>query len=155
MQLGTPRELDRKPSWLITNSEELHGTVYFEFLPGPYREKCWGPNSVFLDEETFGFIEPYFEKHVPSYGHYSFVEIDRSVWLDILEDLDSLAEMLDGNPTNADLSVDLGFFSEDTEREFYSHRAENIELLHATVRELSLWVQSKLDEFEVVSLLGV
>lgn len=43
---------------LIRNNKDRDGTCYFEFLPGIYRDKCWNEESVFMDEEVFGFIEP-------------------------------------------------------------------------------------------------
>lgn len=60
---------------LYRSTAELEGTAYIELLPRPYRDQCWRPRSVFLDEEAFGFIEPMIEKLCFKYNHYAFTEI--------------------------------------------------------------------------------
>jgi hypothetical protein len=52
---------------LIQNLTELHGTCYFEILPGKYEGNCWNHNSVFLTEEVFGYLEPVFERNEPDF----------------------------------------------------------------------------------------
>lgn len=34
------------------------GTVFFELLPRPYEKECWNADSIYIDEEVFGLIEP-------------------------------------------------------------------------------------------------
>jgi hypothetical protein len=51
--------------------------VYIELYPGPYREKCWCSDSVFLTEEAFAFVEPIFRRHTPNYDYYTFMELPR------------------------------------------------------------------------------
>ena len=140
---------------LYTSTREIKGTDYFELLPGPYRNEHWGANSVFMDEETFGFIEPIFVKLCPKYGHYALTEIGRPLWQNILEELDALSAVLEKEPTDEVLSSRLGFFYEDTEREFYENRTRNVAQLRQMLRELTAWVRGQLSEQSVISVLGI
>lgn len=140
---------------LHTLTQELRGTAYVELLPGPYRDQCWGPSSVFLDEEAFGFIEPIFRKLCPKYDHYAFTEIGRPLWQDILRELDALATLLDSRPTDEALSSRLGFFFHDTQSKFFENRAESLTRLHALIRELASWIRAQLNEHSVISVLGL
>lgn len=79
------------PIRLIRDTAELSGTCYFEFLPGPYRDKCWNEGSVFLAEEVFRIIEPIIARNEPQFDRYSFVGIRRPTWERILPELERLA----------------------------------------------------------------
>lgn len=41
----------------IYKLDELEGSCYIEVLPGPYRDRCWNEDSIYMDEETFGYLE--------------------------------------------------------------------------------------------------
>lgn len=140
---------------LHTSTKDLEGTAYFELLPGPYREECWGPNSVFLDEEGFGFIEPIFVKLCPKYDHYAFTEIGRPLWQDILKELDRLAAILDDEPTDEVVSSRLGFFFRDTERKFFEDRTTSVAQLRQMLVQLTSWLRFQLNDQSVISVLGL
>ena len=72
---------------LITQLSELHHTVYIELYPGPYRDKCWCSDSVFLTEEAFAFVEPIFRRHTPDYDYYSFMELPRIAGAQVIAEL--------------------------------------------------------------------
>ncbi len=74
-------------SWMIRDQSELESTCYIELLPGKYEGTSWNEESVFFDEECFGFIERKIVRHCPKYDHYSFTDINRSTWEFILADL--------------------------------------------------------------------
>ena len=76
---------------LIQSLSELHGTCYFEFLPGKY----WNQNSVFLTEEVFGYLEPVFKRHEPEFDHYAFIKIPKGMWILIISDFCRLIESLE------------------------------------------------------------
>ena len=142
-------------SWLIRDVNALNGTVYFEFLRGRYQDTCWQPGSVFLDEDSFGYIERYFQKHLPSYDHYSFVQVNGSLWRDILSDLRSLVDFLGTDPSAPELSHRISYFSLEAESNFFSDRSGNVARLRTTVRELCDWVEENLPEYEMISVLGI
>jgi hypothetical protein len=135
---------------LHTSMKDLDGTAYFELLPGPYRGECWGPNSVFLDEEAFGLIEPIFVRLCPKYDHYAFTDIGRPLWRDILTELDALAAVLDDTPTDRELSSRLGFFFRDTERKFFENRTASIVELREMLLGLTSWIRIQLNENSVI-----
>ena len=113
------------PVRLIRDTAELSGTCYFEFLPGPDRDKCWNEGSVFLAEDVFGLVEPIIARHEPAFDHYSFVGIRRPTWARILPELDELGRS-SGDPAVARLSA-----------------------------ELASWLRGQLADFECVSVLGM
>jgi hypothetical protein len=140
---------------LYRDTAELEGTAYFELSPGPYRESCWGPDSVFLDEEAFGFIEPIFERLCPTFGHYAFTEIGRPLWHDILRELDARADMLRGDPSDEHVRATLGFFGLDTDSKFFALPTENKQALRELIEALAAWVRAKLQHHNVMSVLGL
>ena len=140
---------------LFRSTAELEGTAYFELLPGPYRNSCWGPDSVFLDEEGFGFVEPVFVRWCPTFDHYAFTEIGRPLWGDILKELDALADLLRGEPSDENIRATFGFFFGDTEENFFAHPRENRKALREMIESLAGWVRTKLEQHDVVSLLGL
>ena len=95
---------------LICEKGKLEGTAYFELLPGRYKNKCWNEESVFLEEENFGFIEHIIEEWVEKYGHYSFVEVNAQRWEEIVRRLLSMRETLRQAKTIDDLDGHVGFF---------------------------------------------
>jgi len=113
------------PVRLIRDKTELQGTCYFEFLPGPYRKKCWNEGAVFLAEDVFRLFEPIIARHEPRFDHYSFVGILRPTWERILPEFDLLAAASD--------------------------RGEVATL----AGELAAWLRERLAEHECVSVLGM
>ncbi|MDY3555944.1 hypothetical protein R5W24_005090 [Gemmata sp. JC717] len=113
------------PIRLIRDTAELSGTCYFEFLPGPYRGRCWNAGSVFLAEDVFGLIEPVIARHVPEFDHYSFVAVGRATWERVIPDLGR----------EAAASADRAF--------------------GALAGELAAWLREQLDDHECVSVLGM
>lgn len=47
----------------IYKLDELEGSCYIEVLPGPYRDRCWNEDSIYMDEETFGYLESAVKKN--------------------------------------------------------------------------------------------
>src|SRR5947209_17733288 len=88
---------------LIRDKAELHGTCYFELLPGEYKGRCWNDGSVFVAEDAFGLVEPTIERHEPRFDHFSFVSIRRPAWERITADLERLAERTEAAKDVGDL----------------------------------------------------
>lgn len=152
---GEPAETGKQKGMLHRSTRELKGTAYFEFLPGPYREECWGPQSVFLDEEAFGFIEPIFRRLCPDYDHYAFMLIERPVWNAILGELDDLAGFLGGSPDDAALCSRMAFYFETTKESFFAAKERNVDAVREMILELTEWVRAQLETHEMISLLGL
>lgn len=57
--------------------EELEGTCYIEILPGRYKGNCWNKESIFFEEETFGYLERGIEMEFSKYDHFAFNEIPK------------------------------------------------------------------------------
>ncbi len=142
-------------SWLHRSRGELEGTAYFEFLPGLYQGECWGPTSVFLGEEAFGFVEPIFARLCPNYDHYAFTQVRRTLWREVLSELDDIVTVLGGTPSDEILADRLGFFFRDTERKFFESKTANVALLRQTLVDLTSWLRSQLKGHDVISVLGL
>ena len=89
---------------LITQLSELHHTVYIELYPGPYRDKCWCSDSVFLTEEAFAFVEPIFRRHTPDYDYYSFMELPRIAGAQVIAELTGFVRAIRGETLVAPLT---------------------------------------------------
>lgn len=140
---------------LHTSTATLEGTAYFEFLPGKYQNKCWNEASVFLDEEAFGYVEPIFERLVPDYDHYAFVEVQRPRWSPIRAELGRLLWLLNAAPSDGDLSENIGFRFRDTQEKFFAGRPQTIEDVRVMIVDLDTWLERILRDHESVSLLGL
>ncbi|WP_339300803.1 hypothetical protein MKY92_11830 [Paenibacillus sp. FSL R5-0623] len=95
---------------IIRDREELEGTGYIEVLPGKYLGHCWNENSIYFDEEVFGYIEKTIESIFSGYDHYAFNEIHRKTWEVILEDLKTFANLLDEKVTMELINEHVYFF---------------------------------------------
>ena len=42
---------------IIRNKSELEGKAYIEIYPGRYKNTFWNEDSLYFNEESFGFIE--------------------------------------------------------------------------------------------------
>lgn len=140
---------------LIRNKHELQGTCYFEFLPGPYAGNCWNKSSVYLDEETFGFLEPTLVRHARSIDRFSFAVVPSKQWGPIADDLDSLAEFLAKVDSMDAVRDRLGWFFTDSESKFAEHFSANARALATVSRELAVWTRGQLQDHDSISVLGI
>jgi hypothetical protein len=140
---------------LIQNLNELHGTCYFEILPGRYEGNCWNQNSVFMTEEVFGYLEPMFERNEPNFDHYAFIEIKREAWLLIIRDFCSLIEVLEQAQDIQELEGKIGFIFKDSMDRFANDFRSNAVDLIDVLRELSQWLENQLKSYDYLSVLGI
>jgi predicted DNA-binding protein len=141
--------------YLIQRLSELHGTCYFEILPGKYEGKCWNQNSVFLTEEVFGYLEPVFERNELDFDHYAFTEIQKEVWICIISDLCRLIEILEQAQDIHELEDKLGFIFKDSMARFVSNFRSNISALIDLLRKLVQWLENQLQSYDHISVLGI
>ncbi len=142
-------------SWMISDLNELEGTCYIEVLPGKYNGKCWNPQSVFFDEEHFGFIEPTIARHCPKQDHYSFTDINSSIWENILTDLESLRDKVNDASQLSDIRENVGLFFNTTEERFLESEAENMKLLRQMLSDFIQWARTKLESYDNMAVLGI
>src|SRR5262249_9038640 len=93
---------------LHADRSTLVGTQYFELAPSRYTGKHWATGARFIDEYTFSLIEGIFERHVPDYNHFAFVDVSRPTWQLILRDLTSLRVALEESAKGARVTVPFG-----------------------------------------------
>ena len=136
---------------LITQLAELHHTLYIELYPGPYRDKCWCTDSVFLTEEAFAFVEPIFRRHTPNYDYYSFMELPRLAGTQVVADLTALARAIQGEPRVAPLTPGAA--------EAFDLIGQGSSDEHVTVarlvERLASWLEVEYSDAEVISVLGL
>lgn len=140
----------------IDDPSKLIGTAYFEFMAGPYKGRCWNYGSLFLDEESFGFVEPRFQAIVPGYDHYSFTELSVSHVEAIVASLKSFEAEVESATDTESLQLTAGFYYRDTKENFsaaFDSNRKKLLLLSQTIRK---WLQKYgLERRQVVSLLGL
>jgi len=142
-------------SWMIADQDELEGTCYIEVLPGKYENECWNPQSVFFEEEHFGFIEPTIIRHCPEHDHYSFTDINKSTWQDILADLERLATGIGDSSRLSEIRNEVDVFFTTTERRFLESENENMSHLRETLVEFIRWVRTMLESNDTIAVLGM
>jgi hypothetical protein len=140
---------------LIKDLNKLEGTAYFEFFPGKYKNKCWNKESVFIDEESFGLIEPIFERCIEKYDHYAFVAVNRKKWERVIDELLSLQEKVRGLKGVDDLQEYIGLFSTATRERFAESFEKNREDLDKLIEDLVAWLRRTLKNYEGISILGL
>jgi hypothetical protein len=140
---------------LIRDSSELDGTAYIELLPGKYQGECWGRHSVFLTEEAFGFFEKTVEKFAPAFDHYAFVEIARSTWISILEEMAMTRKNVAAAGNVNELLPHVQFYYGESQKEFAEHFPENQEQLIRLFTEVAAWIALQLETQNSISVLGL
>jgi hypothetical protein len=129
------------------------GTQYFEFMPGPYGGSHWVPSGRFIAEDTFCLFEGIFERRVPGYDHFAFVDVPRTQWNLILTDISALHEqLLRANRNGVDLPYGntLG-----VAEVFRRDVAGNQHRLAALLSEVEAWARETLIVHDCISVLGL
>jgi hypothetical protein len=144
-----------EPITILRDPAALEGTAYIELLPGGYRDSCWNEGSVFLTEEVFGYFEPIIERHEPRFDHFAFVDVERSTWNAILDDLAGVARDLRAAASIEDVPPLVGFYYLGTKQEFAASFCENADALAALLDELGVWLREQLSRVEVIAVLGM
>ena len=142
-------------SWMITDQGELEGTCYIEVLPGKFANECWNSESVFFDEEHFGYIEPTIIRHCPEHDHYSFTDIRKSQWQDILVDLERLHARIDEASRLSDIREEVGLFFATTEARFLESETENMSNLREMLIDFVRWARKTLETHDTIAVLGM
>jgi len=136
---------------LITQLSELHHTVYIEFYPGPYRDKCWCSDSVFLTEEAFGFVEPIFRRHTPDYDYYSFMELPRIAGAQVIAELTGVVRAIRGETPVAPLTPS----ATDAFEKIGRGGSEEHKAVAGLADQLATWLEREYVGAEVISVLGL
>ncbi|HEX8830885.1 MAG TPA: hypothetical protein VF705_06960 [Longimicrobium sp.] len=144
-----------EPITILRDPAELGGTAYIELVPGGYRDSCWNEGSVFFTEEVFGFIEPIIERHEPRFDHFAFVDVERSTWNAILDDVAELERALRAAHSVDEVAPLMGFFYLGTKGDFAAAFRENADALAAVLHELRVWLREQLSRENVVAILGM
>lgn len=142
-------------SWMITDKSEISGTCYIEFLPGEYQNKCWNPESVYFQEESFGFIEPIIVRHCPEYDHYAFTDISRAPWEFIISDLQRIANQINDATRLADIEEEIGILCVGTKNRFLKSEAKNIFNLREMLLDFIKWLRQTLVSHNTIAVLGI
>lgn len=139
----------------ILDKSKLKGTAYIELLPGKYKGICWTSDSLFLDEDTFGFFLDIIVKNVPNYDYYGFTEVTTTRWKSIIARLKDFAVELRAARNPAELPADIGYFMKDTKQRFLADFHGNKQLLVQVVSDLVVWLESNLRHHNTITILGL
>lgn len=140
---------------IIKNKAELDCTCYVELLPGKYKDQCWNENSLFFEEEVFGYLEKIISRRALSYDHYAFTEINMETWDKIVQDFQSLESKLDQSHAVDDLALDVGFLFNGSETRFTEDFQENKAALGRLLSEVSIWISKQTSQHGCVTVLGL
>jgi hypothetical protein len=140
---------------IIHHRFELEGTGYIEIVPGKYQQKHWQEGSLFFDEETFGFIEPIFEKHMTGYDHYDMNDGSKQQWLEILNELEELNELLNLATEFESVLGKVGFIFSGTRDRFQTHFEESKKSLIEMNKEFISWVREAIKIHDHIAVLGI
>lgn len=140
---------------IIKDKSNLDGTCYIELSLGKYQGKHWEETSLFFQEETFGFIEMIFERHVPGYDHYSMNNADYESWSKIIAELRQLEALLNSAKEFGELIGKVGFVFGDTRDYFQNHFQQSKAQLQKMVSELSEWAEEHIIKYGYIAILGI
>ncbi len=140
---------------VIEDKSALQGTAFVELLPGRYKGTCWNNESIFFDEETFGFFEGIIEREAPDYDHYSFTEISRAKWLRIVARLRVFAAELRAVKSWQSLPTDTRLLFSNTEAKFAANLEAHVRALADASTQLADWLEHVLAEQDAVTVLGI
>ncbi len=143
------------PIRLIEDKSELHGTCYFEFLPGSYQGKCWNEQSVFLAEEVFSLIEPVIQRQAPDFSHYAFLDISKERWMEIIRDLRDVRSKCAVATGIGEVREHLGFLFAGSEASFTDDFLGNAQALVKLIDDLIRWLAQTLEREQFVAILGI
>ncbi len=128
-------------------------TAFFELLPRRYDGACWNSDSVYVEEEVFGLIEPIIYDSVSTYDHYAFTEVYPAEMQKIVSGLSHLVEQLERGDERQ--FMNLGYFFQTTEarvREEWPHIRPRLVNLCSDLRD---WFQGMLSDGKTVTLMGI
>ena len=139
---------------IIRNLKELEGTCYFEFLSGPYKDKCWLPDSVYISEDAFDLIEPIFNKRIKKFDHFAFNEATSEEIQAVCKDLDTIFQQLNKceNISQLENTIKVG---EQATKELSEDFDQNLAIFKIMVKELTEWLKQNAKEKGVISILGM
>ncbi|MDD9927601.1 MAG: hypothetical protein OXR03_17395 [Rhodospirillaceae bacterium] len=81
---------------LVTNTENLEGTLYYEFYPGLWTEEHWNPASVYVHDDAFTLISQVFRNRIHLFDPYGISKISGSRVTSVIEGLDEFAKTVSG-----------------------------------------------------------
>ncbi len=140
---------------IIRNKKDLMGTCYMELFPGRDIREPWGNESIFFEEETFGFLENIIQSRVKTYDHYAYTEIEKMIWLQIILDLENLQNLSGKDPLKDEFKNKIGFIFKDTEFEFFQDVEKNMQNFIQFLKDLVFWLKEKLKQHDAITILGI
>jgi hypothetical protein len=139
---------------IIFKKEDLHGTCYFELMPGKYQGQCWNDGSIFLTERNLGFLIPSIKKAFEKFDYYSFHGINKKTWKQIIENLKETKNVLLTANEIKDIENHIEFILI-TKEKFQDDFKNNINKLVQFIDEFQNWIIEKLTTNNVISILGI
>jgi hypothetical protein len=139
----------------IADKSELEGTCYVEIMLGKYKGACWNDESLFFEEEVFGYFEPCIERHVPEFDHYAFTEMNFNQCVLVASSLRDLAVLAQSAVTTKQLEDKVGFIFQSSAHQFEKDFPENTSALAKLAEELADWLMYQASSHQHISILGL
>ena len=138
----------------LAELESLKKGQYVELLPGTYKGHCGNIESIYFEEEVFGFLEPIIEHNFPPYSHYAFTEIPKSAWSKIIAEFSKLSEGIN-TFTDEQIRKNVGFIFKNSEQNFFENLDKNRIDLKILIDELVNWLGEQINQHESITVLGI
>lgn len=79
---------------LITNTDDLSGTLYYEFYPGLWTGEPWSSASVYVHDDAFTLIAQVFRSRIHLFDLYGVSRISGSRISSLVTGLDEFAKVV-------------------------------------------------------------
>ncbi len=138
---------------VFTLESKSEGTAFFELLPRRYDGACWNADSVYVEEEVFGLIEPIIYESVSTYDHYAFTELYPAEIQKIVFGLSRLVEQIERGDERK--LMNLGYLFQTTEARVADEWPNIRPRFHNLCSTLRDWLYQRLSEGQTVTLMGI
>lgn len=141
----------------LKRKDQVTRGLIMELAPGEPTSPRTHPDAIFIDEETFGLVEPCFAKHLPGYancGHWGQHAIDNATGVQIIASLQALQQDLLAADELATVS-NIGFMFDDVRALFHRHFGKLRPQLVAMITALVQWLEAQFEQHDCVTLNGI
>ncbi|PIP82039.1 MAG: hypothetical protein CO113_09320 [Elusimicrobia bacterium CG_4_9_14_3_um_filter_62_55] len=128
---------------------------FVEFAAGAPKGSHWNEDSIFLQDEVFGYIEPALSKAVPGLTRFGPNELPRATCMKAIVRLERLSKLLADAKSVSELDGIIQFADlAEGRNEFAQDFGRNKESLLGVISELTMWMNEKAKTHEVIWILG-
>jgi hypothetical protein len=134
--------------------EDVHSGLTFEIAAGDKERGVRRKDSIYIDEDVFGYIEQVIRGRCPKLAHWGITEIPRANWLDIVSDLSMLQGALASGKSIEDV-ITLGFVFEHLKADFSANFDVYKIALVEFITRLCEWIHRQIESNDILTVYGI